>query len=38
MFRTIRHWTVSILARMKASLTEPFDHIAPICMIVGSRA
>jgi hypothetical protein len=26
------------LARTKASLTEYFDHIASICMIVGSRA
>jgi hypothetical protein len=26
------------LARTKTSLTEPFDHIAPMCMIVSSRA
>jgi hypothetical protein len=24
--------------RTKASLTKPLDHIAPICMIVSSRA
>jgi hypothetical protein len=37
-FQTIRCRTVSILARMKASLMEPFDCIAPICMIVSGKA
>jgi hypothetical protein len=29
---------VSTLTRTKASLTKPIDHIAPIYMIVASRA
>jgi hypothetical protein len=29
---------VSTLTRIKASLTKPIDHIAPIYMIVASRA
>jgi hypothetical protein len=37
-FWTIWCRTVSILVRTKASLTEPFDHIAPICMIVSGKA
>jgi hypothetical protein len=37
-FRTTRLLTVSTWAKTKASLTEPFDHIASICMIVSSRA
>jgi hypothetical protein len=37
-FRTTRRLTVSILARTKASFTEPLDQIAHICMIVTSRA
>jgi hypothetical protein len=36
-FRTTRHVMVSTLARTKASLTEPFDHTAPIYMVVASR-
>jgi hypothetical protein len=35
---TILWWVLRTLARTKASLTEPFDHIAHICMIVSSRA
>jgi hypothetical protein len=36
--RTIPWRVLRTFARTKASLTEPHDHIAPICMIVGSRA
>jgi hypothetical protein len=37
-FWMTRRLTVSTLARTKASLTEYFDHIAPIYMIVASWA
>jgi hypothetical protein len=37
-FRMTRRLTVSTWARTKACLTEPFDHTAPIYMIVAGRA
>jgi hypothetical protein len=36
--RTIPWRVLRTLARTKASLTEHFDHVAPICMIISSRA
>jgi hypothetical protein len=36
MFPTTRRLTVSTWVKTKASLTEPLDHIAPICAIVSS--
>jgi hypothetical protein len=35
-FLMIWRLTMSTWARTKTSLTEPLDHIAPICMIVSS--
>jgi hypothetical protein len=36
--RTIPWWVLRTLARTKASLTTPINHIAPIYMVVASRA
>jgi hypothetical protein len=37
MFQTTWRLMVSTWVRTKASLTQPLDHNAPICMIVSSR-